>query len=103
MTDRYDEAEQLINLAYDLQPSDAAIIDSMGWISYRRGRLQEAENYLREAWQLMPNAEVAAHLGEVLWVSGKEDEARSLWELGLQMESGNEILVKTMQSFGVLP
>jgi tetratricopeptide (TPR) repeat protein len=103
LTDRYDEAEQLINLAYDLQPSDAAIIDSMGWISYRRGRLQEAENYLREAWQLMPNAEVAAHLGEVLWVSGKEDEARSLWELGLQMESGNEILVKTMQSFGVLP
>ena len=103
LTDRYEEAEQLINLAYGLQPSDASIIDSMGWIAYRLGRLQEAESYLREAWESMPNAEVAAHLGEVLWVNGKEDEARSLWGLGIQMESDNEILIKTMQSFGELP
>jgi tetratricopeptide (TPR) repeat protein len=103
LTDRYDEAEQLILQAYELQPEDASIIDSMGWISYRRGRLKEAEGYLREAWKMMRNAEIAAHLGEVLWAQGQKDEARSLWELGTQMESNNEILIETMQRFGELP
>ncbi len=103
LTDRYDEAEQLIFLAYELQPGDASIIDSMGWISYRRGRLVEAEKYLREAWKLLRNAEIAAHLGEVLWASGQKDEARAFWKLGVEMENDNEILVKTMQRFGELP
>jgi len=103
LTDRYDEAEQLIFLAYELQPGDASIIDSMGWISYRHGRLVEAEKYLREAWELLRNAEIAAHLGEVLWASGQKDEARAFWKLGLEMENDNEILVKTMQRFGELP
>ena len=103
LTERYDEAEQLILQAYELQPSDASIIDSMGWISYRLGRLREAERYLREAWDSMRNAEIAAHLGEVLWVNGKEQEARALWGLGIQMDNDNEILIKTMQRFGELP
>ena len=103
LTDRYDEAEQLIVQAYELQPEDASIIDSMGWISYRRGRLKEAERYLREAWKTMRNAEIAAHLGEVLWASGQKDEALSLWELGTRMDSDNEILIETMQRFGVQP
>jgi len=103
LTERYDEAEQLILQAYELQPEDASIIDSMGWISYRLGRLREAEGYLREAWKTMRNAEIAAHLGEVLWASGQKDEARSLWKLGVQMDSDNEILIKTMQRYGELP
>jgi tetratricopeptide (TPR) repeat protein len=103
LTDRYDEAEQLIFQAYELQPEDASIIDSMGWISYRLGRLKVAERYLREAWKSLRNAEIAAHLGEVLWVSGQKDEARSLWELGTQMDGDNEILIETMQRFGVQP
>jgi len=103
LTERYDEAEQLINQAYELQPEDASIIDSMGWISYRRGRLKEAEVYLREAWKAMRNAEIAAHLGEVLWVAGRKDEARSLWELGAQMEADNEVLINTLQRFGERP
>ncbi|MDX2427991.1 MAG: tetratricopeptide repeat protein [Xanthomonadales bacterium] len=103
MTERYDEAEQLILLAYELQPDDASIIDSMGWVSYRLGRLPEAEGYLREAWKTMRNAEVAAHLGEVLWVSGQKDEARSIWRLGRELDSNNEILIGTMQRFGELP
>jgi tetratricopeptide (TPR) repeat protein len=103
LTQRYDEAEQLILRAYELQPGDASVIDSMGWISYRRGRLVEAEGYLREAWELLQNAEVAAHLGEVLWASGQEDEARELWRLGAEVESDNEILIETMQRFGVSP
>jgi tetratricopeptide (TPR) repeat protein len=103
LTDRYDEAEQLIFQAYELQPEDGSIIDSMGWISYRRGRLEEAEKYLREAWKTMRNAEVAAHLGEVLWASGQKDEARSLWKLGTELDSDNEILIETMQRFGEMP
>ena len=103
LTDRYDEAEELIFLAYELQPDDASIIDSMGWISYRLGRLPEAEAYLREAWKVMRNAEVAAHLGEVLWVRGQKEEARSTWQLGIQMESDNEVLLNTMQRYGELP
>ena len=103
LTDRYDEAEQLILQAYELQPEDASIIDSMGWISYRLGRLKAAEKYLREAWKSLRNAEIAAHLGEVLWASGQKDEARSLWKLGTQMDGDNEILIETMQRFGVQP
>ena len=103
LTQRYDEAEQLILLAYELQPDDASIIDSMGWISYRLGRLPEAEGYLQEAWKTMRNAEVAAHLGEVLWVNGQKEEARSIWRLGRELESNNEILIDTMQRFGELP
>ena len=103
LTERYDEAEELILLAYELQPEDASIIDSMGWISYRLGLLAEAEAYMREAWKIMRNAEVAAHLGEVLWARGQKDEARSTWQLGLQLENDNEILINTMQRFGESP
>jgi tetratricopeptide (TPR) repeat protein len=103
LTDRYDEAQELILLAYDLRPQDASIIDSMGWISYRLGRMAEAETYLREAWKILRNAEVAAHLGEVLWVRGQKEEARSTWQLGVQMEEDNEILIQTMQRFGESP
>ena len=103
LTERYDEAEELISRAYELQPDDASIIDSMGWISYRLGRLPEAETYMREAWKLMRNAEIAAHLGEVLWARGQKEEARSTWRLGMDLESDNEVLINTMRRFGELP
>jgi tetratricopeptide (TPR) repeat protein len=103
LTERYDEAEELILQAYQLQPDDPAIIDSMGWVAYRLGRLDEAVSYLRQAWEMLRNAEVAAHLGEVLWVLGQREEARSVWRLGNEMESGNIILIKTMQRFGEQP
>ena len=103
LTDRYEEAEVLIQRAYELQPEDASIIDSMGWISYRLGRLAEAEAYMREAWGVMRNAEVAAHLGEVLWARGQKDEARSTWRLGLQFDAENEVLIDTMKRFGESP
>jgi tetratricopeptide (TPR) repeat protein len=103
LTDRYDEAEALIRLAYELQPDDPSVIDSMGWIAYRRGRLDEAERYLREAWHLLRNPEVAAHLGEVLWVRGYPDEARELWAEGLELEGDQRVLIDTMQRFGEQP
>ena len=65
------------------KPNDSSIIDSMGWIAYRLGRLPEAESYLRQAWRTTRAAEIAAHLGEVLWVSGQKDQARVFWRLRL--------------------
>ena len=78
-TTRYAEARQLIERAYAISPTDPAILDSLGWVNYRQGNLAEAEKLLRKALERMPDHEVAAHLGEVLWAAGKQDEARKVW------------------------
>jgi len=103
LTDRHTEAEQLILRAYELQPNEVSIVDSMGWVAYRLGRLPAAERYLREAWHIGQGAEIAAHLGEVLWVSGQKDEARKVWQSGLQLDDKNEVLIETMHRFGEQP
>ena len=95
-TDRYEEAEELIRRAYALQPDDASITDSMGWVAYRLGRLDEAEELLTRAWTLDNNPEIAAHLGEVLWQQGKQDEARVIWQQGLDVDDENLVLVETI-------
>ncbi len=101
MTDRLEEAEELIRTAHELQPNEASIIDSMGWVAFRRGRFEEALEYLEEAWQRDNNPEIAAHLGEVLWVLGREAEAREAWQLGLDQDAENEILQETLDRLGV--
>jgi len=103
VTDRYDEAESLIHQAYELQPKESSIIDSMGWVAYRQGRLPEARKYLAQAWRTTQAAEIAAHLGEVLWVSGQKNEARKFWKAGMRVDKTNEVLIKTLQRFGELP
>ena len=75
----------------------------MGWIAYRLGRLQEAERYLRKAWAKNKGAEIAAHLGEVLWVSGQKAEARLFWQSGSRLEDDNKVLLETLQRFGESP
>jgi tetratricopeptide (TPR) repeat protein len=100
-TDRYDEAEQLIRRAYVLQPDDASIVDSMGWVAYRQGRLAESEEFLRRAWALDKNPEIAAHLGEVLWVSGKKEAAMAIWKDGLVVDDQNTALRSTLQRMGI--
>jgi tetratricopeptide (TPR) repeat protein len=100
-TDRYAEAEELIRAAYALQPEEASIIDSMGWIAYRLGRLEEAAEYLADAWTRDRNPEIAAHLGEVLWRLGRESEAREIWRLGLERGADNAILNETLERFEV--
>jgi len=94
---RLKEAERLIRLALQLSPRSPAIIDSMGWVAFRRGRLEEARSYLELAWALLPDAEVAAHLGEVLWRLGERDAARALWQEALQAQPDSEPLNETMQ------
>jgi tetratricopeptide (TPR) repeat protein len=99
-TERFEEAEALIRQAYILEPEQAAIVDSMGWIAYRRGRLAESEEFLRRAWALERNPEIGAHLGEVLWVSGKHEAARAIWREAIKVDSENPVLQETLQRLG---
>jgi Tfp pilus assembly protein PilF len=100
-TERYEEAEVLIRQAYILQPDEASIVDSMGWIAYRLGHLAESEKFLRRAWNLDKNPEIAAHLGEVLWVSGQQEAARVIWRDGMKVDSENPALKETLQRLEV--
>ncbi len=96
-TDKKAEALALIEKALKLKPGEPAIIDSMGWVQYRLGNLDEATQQLRAAYSKQPDPEIAAHLGEVLWVSGRKDEARQVWEEGRKKDGGNKVLLETIK------
>lgn len=96
-TNRLSEAVELIEKAIKIKPDEPAIIDSYGWAQYRLGNLQESVKLLRKAYAKQPDSEVAAHLGEVLWVSGDRDEARQIWEQGRKKDADNKVLIETMQ------
>ncbi len=98
-TDRYQEAYQLIKRAIEIMPEDAAIIDSFGWVNYRLGRYEEAVKLLRQAFSRFPDTEIAAHLGEVLWVSGNQDEARVIWKKALKKSPNNPLIEDVMRRF----
>ena len=72
----------------------------MGWVLYRLGRLQEAADYLRRAMELSDDAEVAAHLGEVLWVMGDKQEARAVWDAALRTTPDDERILEVLERFG---
>lgn len=95
-TTRYQEAFELIEKAYQLNPDDPAILDSLGWVNYRLGNLDEAERLLRQALEKFPDHEVAAHLGEVLWTQGKQREARRVWRDALSTAPDSHILRDTL-------
>lgn len=91
------EALTLIEKALALKPDEPAIIDSMGWVQYRLGHLKEAVERLRTAYAKQPDPEIAAHLGEVLWISGAKDEARRIWAQGRKKDAKNKVLLETMK------
>ena len=88
-------AWDLIQRAYAIDPNDPAIVDSLGWIHYRRGELQEAEHFLAWAFNETKNHEIAAHLGEVLWVTGRREAAEAVWLEGLEQSPGSDIILDT--------
>ncbi|SHF00805.1 TPR repeat-containing protein [Microbulbifer donghaiensis] len=94
---RHDEALQLISKALELRPDDAAIIDSMGWIQYRLGNHNEAVKYLQEALEKLPDHEIAAHLGEVLWVQGNREKAMEVWQQGMKNNPQSTIIPAAMK------
>jgi tetratricopeptide (TPR) repeat protein len=93
---RLDEARQLLKRALELQPNDPFIIDSMGWLEFRAGNREEAVRLLRKAYSARPDTEIAAHLGEALWASGRRDEARRVWADARGRDAGNEVLRETL-------
>jgi len=100
---RLDEALQLIEKAVQLAPQDAYIQDSLGWVKFRRGEKAEALAILKAAYKAKPDAEIAAHLGEVLWVMGQQKEAGTLWREGLLLKADNETLLETLKRFNFKP
>ncbi len=97
LTDRHKEGFELVRRAHALEPDNAAILDSMGWAHFRLGNYEQALDYLERAFERMPDAEVAAHLGEVLWTMGRHDEAREIWRRGKAIDADHRTLRETLQ------
>ena len=100
---RLDEARELILKAVQLAPRDPFIQDSLGWLEYRVGNSAEAIRILEAAFKARPDAEIAAHLGEVYWQSGQQDKAGTIWREGLMLKSDNETLLDTLKQFKFKP
>jgi tetratricopeptide (TPR) repeat protein len=97
--DRLGEAKNYIEKALKLSPDDPFIMDSMGWVEYRLGNLDEGISFLRKAFGVQPDPEIAAHLGEVLWAQGKRDEALKVWRESLKENPDNQLLNDTFKKF----
>lgn len=96
-TQRYKEARDLIRRALELNPEDAAILDSLGWVQFKLGKTDEAKELLVKAHGKMPDPEVSAHLGEVLWALGEKDGARSVWDKALKSDPDHRVLNETVK------
>ena len=94
---RLSEARQLIEKALAFAPNDPFIVDSLAWVEFRSGNSAEALRLLEGAFRARPDAEIAAHLGEVLWASGQRDQATAIWKEGIALNPNNETLLETMR------
>ena len=93
---RLKEAKTLIQRALELAPGDPLITDSLGWVEFRLGNQDEAARLLRWAFRARPDAEIGAHLGEVLWAQGQREEARRIWRQAKTRDASNEVLRETL-------
>lgn len=100
-TDRFAEAEPLIEKALALQPDNPAMIDSLGWLYFREGKTNEAGPLLLDAWNKMKDHEIAAHLGEWYWANGNQGTAKEIWKEGLELEPNSSIINETLDRLGV--
>ena len=98
-TNRHKEALSLIRRALEVRPNDAYILDSMGWVHYRMGNLDEAVRYLRQALEIRSDPEISAHLGEVLWVKGDREGAETVWRRALKTTPDSEPLLTVIKKF----
>jgi tetratricopeptide (TPR) repeat protein len=98
-TDRLSEAKGLIEKAYKLAPDDPFILDSLGWVQYRMGDVDDALKHLHAAYTARSDPEIAAHLGEVLWKVGQHDEAQKIWRAALTENPNHETLITVMQKY----
>lgn len=100
-TDRIDEAFELIEHALELSPGNPAIIDSLGWAYYRSGDLDSALPLLEQAFAKYPDHEVAAHLGEVLWKLKRTEEAKEIWQQGLEHKTDSPVILEVLNRLNV--
>jgi tetratricopeptide (TPR) repeat protein len=100
---RLPEAKQLIQKALEFAPGDPFITDSLGWVEFRMGNKAEAARILDGAYKTKPDAEIAAHLGEVLWSMGQKERALSIWREGLLLNADNDTLQETLKRLRVKP
>jgi Flp pilus assembly protein TadD len=99
--ERLPEAKVLIEQALRLQPNDPHILDSMGWVYFRKGMPKDALPFLYSAYERQPDAEISAHLGEVLWQLSRADEALAVFRLGLSHDPQNAVLRETLARLGI--
>jgi tetratricopeptide (TPR) repeat protein len=100
---RLPEARQLVQKALEYAPGDPFISDSLAWVEFRMGNKEESLRILQAAWKEKPDAEIAAHLGEVLWSLGRRDQAERVWREGLLLNAENDTLVDTLKRLKVKP
>lgn len=100
-TDRWDEALPLVEKALSLSPNNPAIIDSLGWIYFRSGDFERALPLLKQAFEILTDHEIAAHYGEILWITGDKNQARSVWQQGLDSKPDSKIIQRTLERLNV--
>jgi tetratricopeptide (TPR) repeat protein len=98
-TERLEEAKRYIQRAMELKPEDPAILDSYGWLQYRLGEYEIALDYLQRAYKMMPDPEIGAHLGEVLWESGRQQDAKKIWRESLKKDPEHEDMKDVLQRY----
>ncbi|MFK5891667.1 MAG: tetratricopeptide repeat protein [Pseudomonadota bacterium] len=98
-TTRYEDAKKYIEMALQISPNDMAILDSMGWVLYKLGKMKEALTYLKQAYNIKQDPEIAAHYGEVLWFSEQKEQAKQIWQSALKKDPHHEVLKSTMINY----
>jgi tetratricopeptide (TPR) repeat protein len=96
-TPRVEEGFKLVERAHALSPQDPFILDSLGWAYFRLGKLDDAEKHLRQAMEIRPDPEIAAHLGEVLWAKGERERATEIWQSQLKATPDHPVLLETVR------
>ena len=92
-------AKRYIEIALSYEPNNHYILDSMGWIHFKLGNLEIASQFIKKAYAINEDPEIAAHLGEILWAQGKKEEAKEIWKSSLNRHPSNTILLETANRF----
>jgi len=98
-TTRYNDAKEYIERALQIKPDDMAILDSMGWVLYKSGNFEASLSYLKQAYDIEQDPEIAAHYGEVLWEVGQKEQAKQIWESALLKHPKHSLLKSTITTF----